>query len=90
MMWDMSYGTGIGGWGGMLMMGFFWLLVIAGFVLLVVWAVKAAGSGPRQYGPPQGPSAQGQDPAIQVARERYARGEISKEELDTIIRTLRS
>ncbi len=57
-------------WGGLSML-IFWGAIIA----LVVWAVqKGSGSGDE----PSTPSP------LDVARERYARGEISKEEFDQL------
>jgi putative membrane protein len=55
----------------------FWLLVVAGVLALVVWAVRNAsgrgtGSGPR-----------GVD-ALEIARRRYASGEISKEQFEQL------
>lgn len=55
----------------------FWLLVVAGVVLLVVWAVRTAS---RQG---TGPTMQGAD-ALEIARRRYASGEISKEQFEQL------
>jgi len=65
----------------------FGALIIAGVVLLVLWAVRSssghsAGSGPT---PPQ---ASGHDEAVAVARRRLASGEITKEEYDQIMGAL--
>ena len=92
MMWDPGFGVGPwGGWLGMLLMGLFTLFVLAGFVVLVVWAIRAFGMGGQQAGgmtpPAEGTSS---DEAAEIARKRFARGEISKEELDDILRVLRS
>ncbi|MBE0476557.1 MAG: SHOCT domain-containing protein [Coriobacteriia bacterium] len=65
-------------------MMFFGLLVLAGFVLLFVWLVRSASGGAgggRGYGR--------HDPSVDIARERYARGEITSEELERIERDLR-
>lgn len=75
-----------GGWGGVLWL-LFGALVIAGVVLLVLWAVRAskghsAGTGPT---PPQ---AAGHDEAVALARRRLASGEITKEEFDQIMGVL--
>ena len=68
------------GFGGSRMMGIgllFWLLVIAGVVALVVWAVRnASGRG-------TGSARQGAD-ALEIARRRYASGEISKEKFEQL------
>lgn len=64
-------GSGIGIW--MLMSMVFWVLVIAGIVLLVVWAVqKATGSG----------AGKAEESALDILKKRYARGDISKEEFE--------
>jgi len=84
--WD--WGSGMhpmwwigGAWGlGMLaMMLVFWGLVITGIVLLIRWLVGAGGG-----------SGLGQSPdrALEILRERYARGEINKEEFEARRRDL--
>jgi putative membrane protein len=81
-MWHHGYGwmNGFGGtmWGiGLL----FWLVIIAAVVLLVVWAVRSSG----RYA--STPPSQEPD-ALEIARRRYARGEISKEQFEQIKRDL--
>jgi putative membrane protein len=87
MMWDAGWTTGMwGGWFGMAMMGFFSLLILVGVVLIVVWIVRSFGHGEST---PQGPaSSEPGDTAVAIARERFARGEITREELDSILQTL--
>jgi putative membrane protein len=65
------------GWGlgMMLMMLIFWLLVIVGVVLSIRWLVRQGKHGPS-------------DPALEILRERYARGEINKEEFEARKRDL--
>jgi len=78
-MWDMHDGSG--GWmvfGG-LMMVVFWGLIIA----LVVWAVKEL-TGHRSSGREQ---SERRDP-LDIAKERYAKGEIPKDEFDKIKKDL--
>jgi putative membrane protein len=58
----------------MLLMGLFWLLVIAGVIYLVVVLARRAGSEP-------GRSA-ASDRAMEILRERLARGEIDEEEFE--------
>jgi putative membrane protein len=61
----------------MLFMLLFWVLVIAGLVLGIRWLVT------------QGRSARsGSDAALEILRQRYARGEINKEEFDAKKRDL--
>ncbi len=51
----------------------FWILLIVGIVLLVVWVVqKAVGGGADRL----------EEPALEILKKRYARGEISKEEYE--------
>ena len=54
-----------------------WLLVIAGIVVLVVWAVRS--SQGRSSGAPSA-----EPDAMEIARRRYARGEISKEQFEQL------
>jgi putative membrane protein len=67
------------GWGGAAWFGFalmhvlFWVLVIAGVIMLVRWG---AGRGVRNSGFPE------EDRALHILRERYARGEIGKQEFE--------
>lgn len=85
---------GAGGWLWWLVEGFFGLLILIGLVLLVISLIRSATRGPHMQMmagppvPPGGAAMPGADPATAVARERYARGEITKDELDEIIRTL--
>jgi len=60
----------------------FWLVIITGVVLLVVWAVRTAS---RQG---TGSAPQGAD-ALEIARRRYASGEISKEQFEQLKNDLR-
>jgi putative membrane protein len=89
-----NYGTpygmmGGGGWVvGLLMLGFF-LLVLVGVILLVVWAVRSA-SGHGHAGP-TGPHAMtGHEEALAIAKKRLASGEITPEQFEEIRKTLGS
>ncbi len=73
--WGMHYMWGATGIGMMLMMLVFFGLVIAALVLGIRWLVTQ-GREPRT------------DSALDILRQRYARGEINKEEFETKKREL--
>ena len=73
-MWGM---WGVWGIGMLLFMLMFWALVIAGLILGIRW-LAAQGASSR-------PAA---DPALEILRQRYARGEINKEEFESRKRDL--
>lgn len=65
------------GWGmgfGMISMVLFWVLIILGIVILVKWI--AAGSSGSDSG------AAREKTALDILKERYARGEIDREEFE--------
>lgn len=83
----MGPGMGMGwGWGWL-----FWLLVLAGLILLVVLAVRLIGGGVSRSD--SGASGAAQPPARNRARElldeRYARGELTTEEYRERLQILR-
>lgn len=72
-----GYGHDDWGWGhaiaGPLMMILFW----GGIILVIIFAVRGFGGGaPRHPEPPK------RDNALQILNERFARGEIEKEEFE--------
>ncbi len=82
-MWSgnmMGWGWQGGGWSvfGTVFMLLWWALIILGIVMLVRWLAGAGGRRERQVG----------DRALEILRERYARGEIGKEEFDSRKRDL--
>jgi len=88
-----GYNNVMGGsvWGEILMV-LFGLAVLAGIVLLVIWAVRALGGGHPQAGVRQ-PGAppmrtDGHDEAVAVAKRRLASGEITPEQYAEIMKTL--
>lgn len=63
--------------------GFGWLwnlLLFVGALLLVVWGVRALFPSST----PSSPSAQTQENPLEIAKKRYAKGDISKEEFDKL------
>lgn len=76
--------TGGGGWtglGGLLfMVGE--LIVVVGIVVLVVWAVTSFVRPGGLGGPSGGPRSDAGSAALDILRERYARGEITAEEFE--------
>lgn len=79
--WGSGYGPGMMGWGfggffGPILMVVFWMFVIMGAVYLVRYA----------FDPKRGVH---QESALDMAKKRYARGEISKEEYEKLKEDLR-
>jgi len=79
-----AYGPGMMGWGGgwygMILGPFFMILVLAAVIALVVLLVRWLG-GPWQGATLQMPEPPRRTP-IEILRERFARGEIDKEEFE--------
>ena len=79
-MWDGQMMQWGGGWGwglfGFLHMFLWWILIILGIVVLARWL---GSSGPRHGS---------RDSALDILRERYARGEIDKAEFEARKRDL--
>jgi putative membrane protein len=67
------------GWGwiglGFLHMALFWVLVVLGIVVLAKWL---AGSGPET----------GTGRALEILKERYAKGELTREQFEQMKRDL--
>ena len=77
MMWN--HGFWMGPW-----MWLISLVVFIGFIVLAVWLIRWIGQG---GGPPSSDTSK-RDRALEILRERYARGEISKEEFEQMRRDL--
>ena len=75
-MHPMGWMGGMWGMGMMFMMLLFWVLVIAGLILVVRWFL----SDQRER--------RGGDSALEILRQRYARREINKEEFEAKKRDL--
>jgi putative membrane protein len=69
------------GWGGMIGMSLFWILIVVAIVALVrgMWGGGGASSGGQQ-----------ERAALDILKERYARGEIEREEFELKKRDLSS
>ncbi len=73
-----GWGVGANPWLGVVTM-IFWVLILAGIGLVVVWALRhvgpreTTGSGPR---------------ALDILKERYARGELTREQYEQMRRDL--
>lgn len=61
---------GAWGFGMMVMMFFFWVLIVVAVVLGIRWLIKQ-GKEPRS------------DSALEILRQRYARGDINKDEFES-------
>jgi len=76
--WHMGPGMmgewGMGWFGGIISMAF-WILVLVGLVFLIKWLIQAT-RGEKEIRP-------GGSRALEILKERYARGEIQKEEYET-------
>lgn len=76
------------GWFSALLMLFFGALVIAGIVLLIIWAVRVSASHPTSGAGTSPPGSAGHDEAVAIAKRRCASGEITTQEYDEIMRAL--
>ena len=92
--WDYGYNMMGGGWAGTLIMLFFGLLILAGIVLVIVWAIRASsghgqvGQGHPGAGSSMSSGAAAHDEAVAIAKRRFASGEIDKTQYDEIMRGL--
>ena len=93
-----TYGPGMMGgfspWIGLLGL-LFWLLFLAGIVILIIWIVEQSRRNhhmvPPASGPVVGPPMAGpptHDEAMAIARKRLATGEITREQFDEIRQAL--
>ena len=81
MMWH--GGFGFGPWGGLLGL-LIVVLLIVGVVSLFIWLTQSSRPAPPPPAPPPPPA----DPALQILRERFARGEIAQAEFEERKRAL--
>lgn len=76
----MSYGWGMG-WFGMIFMIAFWALVIIALIFLVKWLIQNTAGNKKTYSE--------SNKALEILKERYAKGEIDKTEFDAKKKDLR-
>jgi len=81
--WGMGYGMHSSG--GVIMMILFWALIIIG----IVYLIRNLNNNNRNDNYDNRNNRSPDDNAVNIARERYARGEITKEELNEILDDLR-
>jgi len=73
--WGMMGPRMMGGFGFMWLMPVFWLVILG----LIIWAIVAAVG---RTGESRGQGSPGTDSALEILKQRYARGEINKEEYE--------
>lgn len=96
MMWDGGWSWGLWHVLSALFVGLFFVLFMAGIVVLIVWLVRSASGDDRQRGgygrdkrDHEGDERyRERDESCEIARNRYARGEITKDEYEEMCRTL--
>ncbi len=76
--WHMGPGM-MGGWGMGWIMLLFWILVLVGLILIIKWLLQMT-SGDKKL--------TGASSAIDILKERYARGEINKAKFEAIRKDL--
>ena len=76
--WHMGPGM-MGGWGMGWIMLLFWILVLVGLILIIKWLVQMTSGDKKLTGGAR---------AIDILKERYARGEIDKTEFQAIKKDL--
>ncbi len=76
--WHMGPGM-MGGWGmgwfGTIFMFIFWVLIIIGLIFLIKWLIQSTKKGPELM-------YSSSSRALDILKERYAKGEINREEFE--------
>ena len=70
--WGSVGSFGVWGWIGFILNLVFWVGLITGLILLVVWAIRHAGA----------PAVTGQPTAKEILQAQYVRGEITREQYE--------
>lgn len=78
-MWHCDEGVASWSWFGMIWMVLFWAVIVA----VVVWGIRKLTSREASE-----PGVTSRPDSLEIAKRRYARGEISKEEFEQIKRDL--
>jgi putative membrane protein len=84
MMW--GYGYGGSGWFGSVFMVFIWILIIAAIIALIKWLLGTSRNKHETYS--HAPISSSSGRALDILKERYAKGEISKEQYETMKRDI--
>ncbi|HBV01031.1 MAG TPA: SHOCT domain-containing protein [Candidatus Taylorbacteria bacterium] len=82
----MMYGYSYGGdwlWGHTFFGGFFMIIVWVAVIFFVVWIVRELSGGNRS-GHGNGSRTGGGKTALDILKERYAKGELSKEQFEAM------
>jgi len=69
-MYNMMGNFGYGNWFGLIIMVIFWILVVAGLAAFIKWVAE------------QGKRESKAKSALEILKERYAKGEIDKKEFE--------
>ena len=69
------------GWFGMIFMMIFWILIIVGGIFLIKWLIQTTSSKGRS-------NFEEGSKAVNILKERYAKGEITREEFEAIKKDL--
>ena len=69
------------GWFGMIFMMIFWILIIVGGIFLIKWLIQTTSKKGTSY-----PADSSE--ALNILKERYARGEITREEFEQMKKTI--
>ncbi len=70
------------GWIGMIIGAIFWLALLVGVILLIVWGIRRMGHNPAGH---SGMAPSGGSSAKDILQARYARGEITREEYQQML-----
>ncbi len=81
------WGWGAGGWAFGIIMMVFWIALVALVVYLVMHAYSHGSRA--NTAPPSGNFAPPQEDPMEIARRRFAAGEINKEQFEEIEKTLK-